>query len=90
MNRKWNILQINTEFQGVFQAAPIIPFKLTENLQENNGGHTVKQGKVFEKSLDRPNRSLPCNSTRPSLCCTQIVKTQTFINQQTKRTFNIF
>ena len=33
---------------------------------------------------------MPCSSTRPSLCCSQIVNTQTFISQQTKRTFNLF
>ena len=33
---------------------------------------------------------MPCSSTRPSLYCTQIVNTQTFMSQQTKRTFNIF
>ena len=28
--------------------------------------------------------------TRPSLCCTQVLNTKTFMSQQTKRTFNIF
>ena len=33
---------------------------------------------------------MPCSSTRPSLCCTQVLNTQTFASQQTKKTFNIF
>ena len=33
---------------------------------------------------------MPCSSTRPSLCCAQIVNTQAFMSQQTKRTRNIF
>ena len=33
---------------------------------------------------------MPFSSTRPSLYCTQIVNTQTFMSQQTKRMFNIF
>ena len=49
VNRNWNILQINTEFRGVFQATPMIAFKHSKNLQEIIGGHTVKQGKVFKK-----------------------------------------
>ena len=72
VNRNWNILQINTEFHGVFQATLMIAFKCSQNLQEIMGGHTVKQGKVFKKNLARINRKyVPCSSTRPSLCCTQ-------------------
>ena len=44
-----------------------------------------------EKNLTKLNgNSMPCSSTRPSLCCTQVLNTQTFTSQQTKRTFNIF
>ena len=69
----------------------MIAFKRSKNLQEIIGGHTVKRGEVFKKSLVRLNgKSMLCSSTRPSLCCTQIVNTQTFMSQQTKRTFNIF
>ena len=91
VNRNWNILQINTEFHGVFQATLMIAFKRSRNLQEIIGGHTVKQGKVFKKNLAGINgKSVPCSSTRPSLCCTQVLNTQTFMSQKTKRTFNIF
>ena len=91
VNRNWNILQINTEFHGVFQATPMIAFKRSQNLQEIIGGHTVKQGKVFKKNLARiKGKSVPCSPTIPSLCCTQVLNTQTFMSQQTKRTFNIF
>ena len=90
MNRNWNILQINTAFHGVFQVTPMIAFKRSKNLQEIIGGHTVKQS-FFKKNLARLNRkSVPCSSTRPSLCCTQVLNTQTFMSQQTKKTFNIF
>ena len=47
VNRNWNILQINTEFHGVFQATLMIAFKRRKNFQEITGSHTVKQGKVF-------------------------------------------
>ena len=66
-------------------------FKRSRNLQEIIAGHTVRQGKVFKKSLASLNgKSIPYSSTRPLLCCTQILNTQTFMSQQTKRTFNIF
>ena len=91
MNRNWNILKINTEFHRVFQGTPMIAFKRSKNLQEIIGSHTVKQGKVFLKNLASINgKSVPCSSTRPSLCCTQILNTQTFMSQQTKRTSNRF
>ena len=91
MNRNWNILQINIKFHGVFQSTPMTAFKRSKNLQEIIGGHTVKQRKVFKKSLVRLNgKSMPCSSTRPSLCCSQTVNTQMFMSQQTKRTLNIF
>ena len=65
MNRNWNILQVNTGFQRVFQIKPIIAFKLIENLQEMIGSHTIKQAKVFKKILHRQNRkSLACSSAR--------------------------
>ena len=84
MNRNWNILQINTEFDGVFQTKSMVAFKLSKNLQEIVGGHTVKQGNVFKRSLHRQNgKSVPCSLTRPSLCCAQIVNTQAFTSQQT-------
>ena len=60
VNRNWNILQINTEFHGVFQATPMIAFKRSQNLQEIIGGRTVKQGKVFKRNLARINgKSVP-------------------------------
>ena len=91
VNRNWNILQISTKFHGVFQGTPMIAFKRSKNLQEIIGGHTVKQGKVFKKNLARLNgKSVPCSSTRPLLCCTQVLNTQAFMSQQTKRTFNTF
>ena len=69
----------------------MIAFKHSKSLQEIIGGHTVKQEKVFKKNLVRLNgKSVPCNSTRPSLCCTQVLNIQTFMSQQRKRTINIF
>ena len=55
-NRNWNILEINNKFHGLFQATPMIAFKLIKNLQEIIGGHTVKQAKVFKKNMARLNR----------------------------------
>ena len=69
----------------------MIAFKHSKNLHKIIGGHRVKQGKVFKKNLARLNyKSMPCSSMRPSLCCTQVLNTHTFMSHQTKRMFNIF
>ena len=47
VKRNWNILQIKTKLNGVFQATPMIAFTSSKNLQGIIGGHTVKQEKVF-------------------------------------------
>ena len=76
---------MNTEFHGVFQGTSMIAFKRSKNLQEIIRGHTVRQGKGFKKILVRLNgKCMPCSSTRPSLCCAQIVNTQTFMSRQKK------
>ena len=63
----------------------MIAFKRSKNLQEIVGGHTVKQEKLFKKTLLSLNgKSMPCSLTRPSLYGTQIVYTQMFMSHQTK------
>ena len=66
--------------------------------KEKNNSNVAKTSKGLlevtqsnkEKFLRLNGNSVPCSSTRPSLCCTQVLDTQRFMSQQTKRTFNIF
>ena len=60
----------------------MIAFKRSRNLQEIIGGHTVKQGKVFKKSLARINgKSVPCSHMECILCKIQYVgKSETPFN----------
>ena len=90
VNRNWNILQINTEFLGVFQSKLMITLRCNKNFQEIIGDHTIKQRNAFEKV---------CIDNMEDLCpvvlqdhhnAVKIVYTQTFMNQQTKRKFNTF
>ena len=47
---------------------------------------TQSSKEVSKKRMDINGKSIPCSSTRTSLCSTQIVNTQTFlINRQKKR-----
>lgn len=48
-----NILQINTEFNGVFPTKPMIAFKYNKNLLEIVGDHVVEEGEVFKKNQHR-------------------------------------
>ena len=64
VNRNWNILQINTEFHGVFQSKSIIAFKRNKNLYEIIGGHRASKEKFL--SLDRlKGKPMPCSATAP-------------------------
>ena len=56
VNRNWNILQINTELHGVFQATPMIALKRSKNLQEIIRSHTVKQKFLRKISSDKMER----------------------------------
>ena len=50
------------------------------------GGHMIKNGKVFKAhSKSRKGKCEPCNTTKPSLCCKQIIDTSTFQSYQTKQ-----
>ena len=87
----WNILQINTDLQPVFQTKPMIAYKRNKNLKEIIGGNTIVNSKVFKRQLkDRNGKCKPCNGNKSSLCCKQVVNTTTFTSNQTKRTFKIF
>ena len=49
VNKNWNILQIKTEFLGVFQPIPMITFRCSKNLQKIIGLQTAKE-KFLRKS----------------------------------------
>ena len=74
-----NVLQINSGFGEIFQNNPLVPYKRNKNLQEIIGGHTTKNGKVFKShSKSREEKCDPCNTSKPSLCCKQVINTSTF------------
>ena len=87
----WNILQTNKNLRELFQEQPITAFKRNKNLKEIIGSTRIENGKV--KKLNIPSRTekcTPCLSGTRTLCCNQVLTTNTFMSQQTKRTFNIF
>ena len=63
-----------------------IAFKRNKNKQDLIDGHLIKDGRVAKKKLEkRQGKSKPFNTTRSALCCMQVVNTDTFRSNQTKR-----
>ena len=66
-------------------------FKRNKNLQEIIGGHTIKNGKVFKiHSEHRKGKCEPSNTSKPPLCCKQVIDTSTFRSYQTQQIYTIF
>ena len=66
-------------------------FKRNKNLQEIIGDHTIKNGKVLKAhSKNRKGNCELCNTSKPLLCCKQIIETSTFQNHQTQQLYTIF
>ena len=82
INKHWNILQINSRLEEMFQNDPFVGYKRNKNLQVIIGGHTIengKNGKVFKAySENREGKCDPCNTSKPSPCCKQVIDTSTF------------
>ena len=76
INKHWNVLQINPGLEQIFQNNLFVAYKRNKNLQEIIGGHTIKNGKVFKAhSKSREGKCEPCNTSKPSLCCKQVIDT---------------
>ena len=90
INKHWNVLQINPELQKTFQYNPFVVFKRNKNLQEIIGGHTIKDGKAYKAhSKNRKGKCEPSNTSKPSLCCKQVIDTSTFRSYQTQTIHDI-
>ena len=67
-----------------------IAFKRDKNIRDLIGGH-LKYGKAAKKKLvKRQGKSKTCNTTRSALGCMQVINTNTFRSNRTKRVFNIY
>ena len=62
-----------------------------KNLKEMIGRTRIENGKVKKFNISaRTGKCTPSLSGPRTLCCNQVLTRNTFMNQQTKRTFNIF
>ena len=89
--KNWNILQTNKNLQELFQEHLIAVFKRNKNLKEIIRGTRIENGNIKKFNiLSRTGKCTPCLSGVRTLCCNQVMTTNTFMTQQTKETFNIF
>ena len=71
-------IYINPGLKEIFQNNPIVAYKRNKNLQEIVGRHTIKNGKVFKAHLkSREEKCELCTTSKPSLCCKQVIDTST-------------
>ena len=90
INKHWNVLQINRGLQEIFQNNPVMAFKINKNLQEIIGGHTIENGKLFKAhSKSRKGKCEPCNTSKSSLCCEQVIGTYILKLPNTARVHHI-
>ena len=86
INKHWNVLRVNLGLEEIFQNNPFVAYKRNKNLQEIIGGHTIKNGKVFKAhSKSREGKCETCNTSKPSLCCKQVIDTSKFQSYQTQQ-----
>ena len=85
VRKNWNILQTNKSRRELFQEQPITAFKRNKNLKEIIGDTPIENGKVKKFSIpSRTGKCTPCLSGARTLCCNQVMTTNTFMSQQTK------
>ena len=85
------VLRTSKNLRELCQEHPITAFKRNKNLKEIVGGTCIKNSKVKKFNIpSRTGKCTPCLSGAGTLCFNQVLTTNTIINQQTKRTFNIF
>ena len=88
---KWNILQINENFKNIFKENPIVAYRKNKSIKEIIGGNTIVNNKVYKSKINQDlGQCKPCNTNRPSLCCKQVVNTDTFQSVITKKVYQIY
>ena len=91
VRKNWNILQTNKNLMELLQEHPIRAFKRNKNLKEILGSTRIENGKVKKFNISSgKGKCTTCLSGTKTLCCNQVLTTNTLISQQARRTLNIF
>ena len=88
INKHWDILKINRDFEKVFTELPIIAFRRNRNLLDILVKKTViNNRKQLRQNINQYGYSKPCNSKLKNLCCTQVQSRNSFRSIVTHKTF---
>ena len=86
----WNLLQINKEFQDIFQHIPILAFRGNKNLHDLLGCKNIVNNRVQKSSKNKIGFSAKCSSKSGNLCCKQVLHSSNFTSNITKKTYSTF
>ena len=91
LRERWDILNIKPKLKKLFSEPPIIAFRRCKNLRKLIGGNTIINNKVLRKKSNNRTAKYcsPCNTKR-SLCCNNVIKTNSFISVNTHKTYIMF
>ena len=90
VNKHWDILKINRDFEQFFTEASIIAFIRIGNVQDILGTKTlISKRKQVCQNIDHNNYSKPWNSKLNNLCCTPVQPRNTFRSTVTHKSFKI-
>ena len=90
ITNNWDLLQINKEFQDIFQQIPILAFRTNKNLHDLLESKNIVNNRVQKNSKSKIGFSTKCFSKSGNLCCKQVVHSNNFTSNITKRTYSIF
>ena len=85
-----NLIQIYKEFQDIFQQIPILPYRRNKNLHDLLGCKNNVNNRVQKNSKNKIGFSTKYFSKSENPCCKQIVHSNSFTSNITKRTYSIF
>ena len=82
-------MQVNREISSTFKNTPILAFRRNRNLKQLIGQHHLSQNKKISSSKRKSGGSRPCLSRIGNICCKQLVSTNNFASQKTKKHYKI-
>ena len=87
INKHWYLLQINSNLRTAFEQERLIAYRRNKNLGDLIGSKKILDGKVVRKNNNK--KQLYCSPCL-TICCQQVLKTNTFTSYRTGETFKIF
>ena len=91
MNKRWHLLQINSNLRTALDQEPIITYRRSKHLKDLTGSKRILDSKAVRKNNSKKQLYCrPCITRRDNICCQQVLKTNIFTSYRTADMFNIF